>query len=68
MKPFGLLRRLIVAVLGVAVILVGVVLLFIPGPGTAVIIAGLAVLGSEFERPRRWVHSLRERVRRAVQN
>jgi hypothetical protein len=68
MKPFGLLRRLIVAVLGVAVVLVGVVLLFIPGPGTVVIIAGLAVLGSEFERPRRWVHSLQERVRRAVQH
>jgi hypothetical protein len=66
MKPFGLLRRLFVAVLGVSIVLVGVVLLFIPGPGTLVIIAGLAVLGSEFERPRRWVHSLRERARRAV--
>ncbi len=66
MKPLGLLRRLIVAVLGIAIVLVGVVLLFVPGPGTVVIIAGLALLGSEFERPRRWVHSLRERARAAM--
>ena len=64
MKPFGLLRRLVVTVLGVAIVLI--VLLFIPGPGTVVIIAGLAMLGSEFERPRRWVRSLRERARRAI--
>ncbi len=66
MKTFGVVRRLVVALLGVVIILIGVVLLFIPGPGTVVIIAGLAVLGSEFERPRRWVQSLRERARRAM--
>ena len=67
-KPLGLIRRLLVAVLGVTIILVGVVLLFIPGPGTVVIIAGLAVLGSEFERPRHWVHSLRQRAREAMRS
>lgn len=66
MKPLSLVRRLGVAVLGVLMILVGIVLLFIPGPGTVVIIAGLAVLGSEFERPRRWVESFRARVRSAI--
>jgi hypothetical protein len=66
MRPLSLLRRLVVAVLGVVIVLIGVVLLFIPGPGTVVIIAGLAVLGSEFERPRRWVHSLRDRARQAM--
>jgi hypothetical protein len=66
MKPLSLVRRLVVAVLGVFIVLVGIVLLFIPGPGTVVILAGLAVLGSEFERPRRWVESLRGRVRSAM--
>jgi hypothetical protein len=66
MKPLSLARRLVVAVLGVFIVLVGIVLLFIPGPGTVVIIAGLAVLGSEFERPRRLVESLRGRVRSAM--
>ncbi|NNC91600.1 MAG: hypothetical protein HKN80_03815 [Acidimicrobiia bacterium] len=67
MQPLRLLRRVIVAVLGVAIVLVGIVLLFIPGPGTVVILAGLAVLGSEFDRPRRWVRSMRERARQAMQ-
>jgi uncharacterized protein (TIGR02611 family) len=66
MKSLSLLRRMIVAVLGVVIVVIGIVLLFIPGPGTVVIIAGLAVLGSEFERPRRWVQLLRERARRAM--
>lgn len=66
LKPLSLVRRLVVAVLGISIVLVGVVLLFIPGPGTVVIIAGLAVLGSEFERPRALVESLRGRVRSAM--
>ena len=66
MKPLSLIRQVVVSVLGILIILVGVVLLFIPGPGTVVIIGGLAVLGTEFERPRRWVQSLRERARQAM--
>ena len=61
-----LLRRLLVSVIGLAVIVVGIALLFLPGPGTLVIIAGLAVLGSEFERPRLWVKSLRQRASEAL--
>ncbi|RZV46968.1 MAG: hypothetical protein EX267_02220 [Acidimicrobiia bacterium] len=66
LKPLSLVRRIVVTVLGVVIVLVGVVLLFIPGPGTVVIIAGLAVLGSEFERPRAWVESMRARVQSAM--
>ena len=58
----NLLRRLGVAILGVAIVLVGVALLFLPGPGLLTIIAGFAVLGSEFDRPNQWVRSLRERT------
>lgn len=66
LKTMQLLRRLGVAAIGAVIIVVGIALLFLPGPGTVVILAGLAVLGSEFERPRRWVHSLRERARAAL--
>ncbi|MEK7793472.1 MAG: PGPGW domain-containing protein [Candidatus Hydrogenedentota bacterium] len=41
-------RRLVIAVIGVTVVLFGVLLLFIPGPGTVVIAAGVAVLATEF--------------------
>ena len=57
-----LLRRIAISVVGVSILLVGAALLFLPGPGLLTIIAGLAVLGTEFERPRAWVRSLRERV------
>ncbi len=66
LRSLRLLRRVVISLIGVAIVLIGVVLLFIPGPGTLVIIAGLAVLGSEFERPRAWVHALRLRARRAM--
>lgn len=59
-----LLRRITVGVLGLVIVIVGIALLFLPGPGTLTIIAGLALLGTEFELPRRWVRSLRDRVRR----
>ena len=62
----NLFRRLTVGLVGVAIVAVGVALLFLPGPGLLTIIAGLAVLGSEFERPRTWVRALRERARRAT--
>ncbi len=57
-----LLRRIAVIVVGVVVIALGVAMLFLPGPGLLTIVAGLALLGSEFETPRRWVASLRDRV------
>lgn len=66
-RSLQLLRRLGVAAVGAVTILIGIVLLFLPGPGTVVIVAGLAILGSEFERPRRWVQSLRDKARAALQ-
>lgn len=41
-------KRIVVLVIGLALVAGGVVLLVLPGPGLLVIIAGLAVLASEF--------------------
>lgn len=49
------LRRFIVAVTGGLLILRGVALLLLPGPGVLTIAAGLAVLSKEFESARRYV-------------
>jgi hypothetical protein len=46
--PKRQLRRATVAVSGGATVLLGVALLPLPGPGTVVILAGLAVLRKEF--------------------
>jgi uncharacterized protein (TIGR02611 family) len=54
-------RRIGIAIAGGAVITAGVVLLPLPGPGTLVILLGLAILSQEFERPRVWLARIKAR-------
>lgn len=61
----GAARRFGVAIAGGALVIVGLALLVLPGPGSLVIPLGLAVLGLEFAFARRWLAVLRERVRAA---
>jgi uncharacterized protein (TIGR02611 family) len=62
------IRRIVVAVFGVTVILLGIVLSvpLIPGPGFVVILAGLAILATEFVWAKHLLDKARERVRSAV--
>jgi len=62
------IRRLIVAVIGTTVILLGIILALplVPGPGFVAILAGLAILGTEFLWARRLLRSVRARMRAAV--
>jgi uncharacterized protein (TIGR02611 family) len=53
-------KRIVVGVIGGTVVLFGLVLLFIPGPGLVIIAAGLAVLATEFV----WASRLLKRVRK----
>ncbi len=55
-------RRLVVAVIGLTVVLMGVVMLVTPGPAMLVIPAGLMILATEFA----WARHLLKRVRREV--
>ena len=52
-------RRIILGTLGFSVILVGIVLLVLPGPGLLLIGLGLVLLSLEFEWARRIVDSFR---------
>lgn len=52
-------RRIVVAVVGSTVILIGVALLVLPGPGWVVIFAGLGILATEFV----WARRLLQRAR-----
>jgi uncharacterized protein (TIGR02611 family) len=51
----ALFRRIGVTVAGVVLILVGIVLLVLPGPGMLLIAAGLGLLATEFPAVRRFV-------------
>ena len=63
-----LLRKCLVAVLGGALLVAGVAMLFLPGPAVVVIPAALAILAVEFVWARRWLAWLRERYKTFFSN
>lgn len=54
-------RRLVVAVMGGTVVLMGIAMLVLPGPGIVVILLGLALLATEFIWAKRLLLELRRR-------
>ncbi len=62
MPRVGFAYRIGVALVGGAIVLLGLILVPLPGPGWAVVVAGLAVLASEFA----WAHRLLRYVRRRL--
>ena len=59
-ESFKKARRIIVAVVGTTVILIGIALIVLPGPAFIVIPIGLAILGTEFAWARRWLKKGRD--------
>ena len=59
---YKLARRIAVAIVGSTVLLVGVIMLFAPGPAVVVIPTGLAILGLEFAWARYWLRKLRKSI------
>jgi hypothetical protein len=57
-------RRLVLAVIGFTVVLVGIALLVLPGPGIAIIIAGFAILAVEFA----WARKILQQGNRATRS
>jgi uncharacterized protein (TIGR02611 family) len=55
-------RRVAVAVVGATLVVVGLGLLVLPGPGIVVVLAGLAVLGTEFAWAKRALSLTREKA------
>lgn len=59
------LRKLIIAIIGGTVLLIGVALIVLPGPAFIVIPIGLAILATEFAWARRAVHRARAMIAKA---
>lgn len=55
-------KRIVIALIGGTVVFIGLALLVLPGPAFIVLPAGLAILATEFEFARRWLHYLRDRI------
>jgi uncharacterized protein (TIGR02611 family) len=60
-------RKVGVALLGFPVVILGVILIPLPGPGILVVILGLLILSLEFEWAKRYLESTKEFQRKAIE-
>ena len=60
------IRRLVILIVGGVVLLAGVAMLVLPGPGIVVIIAGLAILAKEFTWAERTLDRAKEQASKAT--
>jgi hypothetical protein len=61
-------KRVTIAIGGGLVVLIGVVLLVLPGPGLLLVLAGLLILASEFPTLERYVDPVRDRAMKAAED
>lgn len=59
---YRIARRIVIALIGGTVLLIGLAMVVLPGPALVVIPAGLAILGLEFAWARRWLAKVREQA------
>lgn len=57
-------KRIVIAVVGSSVLLLGIIMIVTPGPAIVLIPAGLAILAVEFVWARTWLKKLREMISR----
>jgi uncharacterized protein (TIGR02611 family) len=61
------MKRVFIAIAGSTVLLLGILLLVLPGPAFIVIPAGLAILAVEFAWAKRWLESTKDGLKRGRQ-
>jgi tellurite resistance protein TerC len=59
---YRMARRIVVAVVGFTVLMIGIAMMVLPGPAFIVIPIGLGILGLEFAWARRWLKRAKERA------
>lgn len=57
-------KRLVVLTIGSTLLLAGIIMIFLPGPGALVIIVGLTVLAAEFAWARLWLRRVKSSMKR----
>lgn len=61
-------RRIVIAVVGGTVVMIGIALIVLPGPAFIVIPAGLAILSLEFAWARHFLRKVREGISRGARD
>jgi tellurite resistance protein TerC len=63
-KTVAQAKRVIVIVIGFSVLVVGIVMIVLPGPAVVVIPIGLAILATEFRWARKLLDTVKDRIAR----
>ena len=59
--PYRWAKRIVIAVVGGTVVLIGIAMIVLPGPAIVVIPMGLGILGLEFAWAKRWLEAIKAR-------
>ncbi len=62
-----LLKRVCVAVIGGTVLIIGILMIVLPGPAIIVIPIGLGILAIEFAWARHWLQKIRDKMPQSAQ-
>lgn len=59
--------KIVVTVVGLAVVTAGLIMMVTPGPGLVGIAAGLAILATEYDWADRWLQTARRKIEEAIE-
>jgi len=62
MKTIKQIKRIVVTVVGFTILIIGIILLVLPGPASIVIPFGLAILATEFV----WARNLLDKIKSTI--
>jgi tellurite resistance protein TerC len=62
-KTYKFARKVIIAIIGLSILLIGAAMIVLPGPAIIVVPAGLAILATEFGWARSVLNRLKEKMR-----
>ncbi len=61
-KSYKIVRKIVIAIVGVSILGIGAAMIFLPGPAIVVIPLGLAILATEFAWAKVLLHKLNEKI------
>jgi len=56
------IKKIIVAVIGFTILIIGIFMIVLPGPAFIVIPLGLAILATEFVWAKRWLDKVKQKI------
>jgi len=65
-QTYVVARKVVIALVGGTVTLIGIAMIVLPGPAFVVLPAGLAILAIEFAWARRWLKKVKQMAQEAV--